>query len=65
MTGFKSEGVRTQTNPISSLMRNRGQMIFNKPRKKATVSGNPSLISQQSKQSKPITLAEVSILKGK
>jgi hypothetical protein len=33
--------------------------------KKATVSGNPSLISQRSKQTRPITLATVSILKGK
>jgi hypothetical protein len=33
--------------------------------KKATVSGNPSLISQRSKQTRPITLATISILKGK
>lgn len=33
--------------------------------RKVTVTSNPSLISQKSKQSKPITLASVSILKGK
>jgi hypothetical protein len=49
-------------------MRKKGMTVIiakQKVVKKATVSGNPSLISQRSKQTRPITLATVSILKGK
>jgi hypothetical protein len=67
MTGFKSEGCVMRTDPLRALMNNRNNVsVFRKHRKPLKDSArilNNSLISQQSKQRHPITLAQIWVKK--